>query len=120
MFCSPLHSLVLPAGSLPMKVVWVRNNKILPNSKDFHYQENSNGVHSLVVRDIFPEDAGVYICEAYNAHGEAHCYCRLSVHGEFIEHFVCINTLLYFNQVTSNVVPSIAIYLSIYISDVCS
>lgn len=65
-----------------MKVVWVRNDKVLPDGQDFRYQDDGSGTHSLVVRDVFPEDAGIYICEAYNAHGEAHCYCRLKVHGE--------------------------------------
>lgn len=69
-----------------MKVVWVRNDEVLPDSQDFRYEEDGSGVHSLVVRDVFPEDAGVYICEAYNAHGDAHCYCRLSVHGECSQH----------------------------------
>lgn len=68
------------SGSLPMKVVWVRNDKVLPDSQDFRYQDDGSGTHSLVMRDVFPEDAGIYICEAYNAHGEAHCYCRLRVH----------------------------------------
>lgn len=65
-----------------MKVVWVRNDEVLPDSQDFRYQDDGSGSHSLVIRDVFPEDAAVYICEAYNKHGEAHCYCRLSVHGK--------------------------------------
>ncbi|XP_050702039.1 myosin light chain kinase, smooth muscle-like isoform X1 [Eriocheir sinensis] len=68
------------SGTQPMKVVWVRNEEVLPDSQDFRYQEDGSGMHSLVIRDIFPEDAGVYICEAYNSHGDAHCYCRLTVH----------------------------------------
>ncbi|KAG7174101.1 Myosin light chain kinase, smooth muscle-like 4, partial [Homarus americanus] len=69
------------SGSRPMKVVWVRNDQEIPDSQDFRYEEDTSGKFSLLIRDVFPEDAGVYICEAYNAHGDAHCYCRLTVHG---------------------------------------
>ncbi|XP_071534906.1 myosin light chain kinase, smooth muscle-like [Panulirus ornatus] len=68
------------SGSQPMKVVWVRNDQEIPDSPDFRYEEEDSGSYSLVIRDAFPEDAGVYICEAYNAVGDAHCYCKLSVH----------------------------------------
>lgn len=64
-----------------MRVVWVRDDHHIPDCLDFRYEEEGNGNFSLVIRDVFPEDAGVYICEAYNASGDAHSYCRLSVYG---------------------------------------
>lgn len=64
-----------------MRVLWIRNDQELKNSEDFTYLEEGEGEYSLVIRDIFPEDAGIYICEAYNAHGDAHSYCRIAVHG---------------------------------------
>ncbi|XP_064106001.1 myosin light chain kinase, smooth muscle-like isoform X3 [Macrobrachium nipponense] len=67
-------------GSLPLKVVWVRNDLEIKPSKDFRYEEEGNGSYSLFLRDVYPDDAGIYICEAYNMHGEAHSYCKMTVH----------------------------------------
>lgn len=71
-----------------MKVVWVRNDQEIKSSDDFKYEEDDEGEFSLVIRDIFPEDAGIYICEAYNEHGDAHTYCRLAVHGTLSIHYL--------------------------------
>jgi len=68
------------SGTRPLKVIWVRNDQEIKPSTDFRYVEGEDGEFSLVIRDVFPEDAGVYIAEAYNVHGEAHSYCRLQVH----------------------------------------
>lgn len=68
------------AGSQPIRVLWVRNDQEIKNSEDFTYLEEEEGEYALVIRDIFPEDAGIYICEAYNAHGDTHTHCRLAVH----------------------------------------
>ncbi|KAK8746869.1 hypothetical protein OTU49_016869, partial [Cherax quadricarinatus] len=68
------------SGSRPMKVVWVRDDQEIPDSPDFAYKEDESGKFSLMIRDVFPEDAGIYICEAYNAYGDVSCYCRLAVH----------------------------------------
>nr|XP_053632753.1 myosin light chain kinase, smooth muscle-like [Cherax quadricarinatus] len=71
------------SGSRPMKVVWVRDDQEIPDSPDFAYKEDESGKFSLMIRDVFPEDAGIYICEAYNAYGDVSCYCRLAVHEPF-------------------------------------
>lgn len=64
-----------------MKVVWVHNDQTIPDTPEFCYRDDGGGHFSLVIRDIFPEDAGVYFCEAYNKHGSAHCHAQLSIHG---------------------------------------
>ncbi|KAK4304915.1 hypothetical protein Pmani_023160 [Petrolisthes manimaculis] len=68
------------SGSSPMKVVWVHNEQIIPDTPEFRYRDDGGGHFSLVIRDIFPEDAGVYVCEAYNKHGDDHCHAQLSIH----------------------------------------
>lgn len=69
-------------GSLPMKVLWVHNDQEIPDSRDFRYCEESSGNYSLVIRNADPHDAGLYFCEAYNAYGQDHSYCKMVVHGE--------------------------------------
>lgn len=64
-----------------MKVVWVHNDQTIADTPEFRYRDDGGGHFSLVIRDIFPEDAGVYFCEAYNKHGGAHCHAQLSIHG---------------------------------------
>jgi Immunoglobulin I-set domain len=51
-------------------VIWLHNEKEIKPSKDFEYKQ-SGSVYSLLIHEIFPEDAGTYTCEAFNDAGEA-------------------------------------------------
>jgi len=59
-------------------VVWLHNEKEIKPSKDFEYR-TSGSLHSLVIHEIFPEDAGTYTCEAFNDVGECFSSCTLVV-----------------------------------------
>lgn len=59
-------------------VIWLHNEKEIKPSKDFEYK-SSGSVYSLVIHEIFPEDAGTYTCEAFNDIGEAFSSCSLMV-----------------------------------------
>jgi len=65
-------------------VVWVKENKIIPNSPpDFiYFEKKPDGIYGLRIADVFLEDAGLYICEAYSAEGsEITCWCEVDVIG---------------------------------------
>ena len=68
-------------------VVWLHNEKEIKPSKDFEYK-NSGNSHSLIINEIFPEDAGTYTCEAFNDVGECFSSCTLVVNVPGEEVFV--------------------------------
>lgn len=68
-------------GTPPIDIIWVHNNKEIP-LKDPLYQQVSNGnEHRLILAEVFPEDAGSYVCEAYNDYGDTDTFCNLTIVG---------------------------------------
>ena len=65
-------------GAEQYDVLWLHNEKEIKPSKDFEYK-SSGQTHSLVIQEIFPEDAGSYTCEAFNDVGECFSTCSLVV-----------------------------------------
>ncbi|KAG7296949.1 hypothetical protein JYU34_019855 [Plutella xylostella] len=65
-------------GAERFDVVWLHDNKEIKPSKDFQYSSEAN-IHKLTIAEIFPEDAGVYTCEAFNDSGESFSACSLVV-----------------------------------------
>jgi len=59
-------------------VVWIHNGKEIKPSKDFQYHHVDNR-YSIKIPELFPEDAGVYTCEAFNDYGETFTTCSLYV-----------------------------------------
>lgn len=68
------------SGESTFDVIWLHNEKEIKNSKDFNYQTEGDN-YKLVIPEIFPEDAGIYTCEAFNDAGEAFSSCTLVVLG---------------------------------------
>jgi len=66
------------SGADKFDVVWLHNEKEIKPSKDFEYK-TSGSLHSLVIQEVFPEDAGTYTCEAFNDVGECFSTCSLVV-----------------------------------------
>merc|ERR1711973_495100 len=66
------------SGADKFDVVWLHNEKEIKPSKDFEYK-NAGNTYSLVINEIFPEDAGTYTCEAFNDVGECFTSCSLIV-----------------------------------------
>jgi len=65
-------------GAERFDVVWLHNEKEIKPSKDFEYK-SSGASHSLIINEIFPEDAGTYTCEAFNDVGECFSTCSITV-----------------------------------------
>lgn len=62
-------------------ITWYRNDKLIKASRDF--KPSFDGyVATLEITEVFPEDAGVYVCKAHNVHGEASSSATVSVIGE--------------------------------------
>lgn len=67
-------------GAERFDVVWLHNNKEIKPSKDFEYSNVAN-IYKLNIAEIFPEDSGVYTCEAFNDAGESFSSCTILVLG---------------------------------------
>ncbi|XKL66402.1 hypothetical protein PGB90_009822 [Kerria lacca] len=65
-------------GAEKFDVVWLHNNKEIKPSKDFEYSNVAN-IYKLNIAEIFPEDSGVYTCEAFNDAGESFSSCTIIV-----------------------------------------
>jgi hypothetical protein len=67
-------------GNLESEVVWYKDGTLLRNTPDTRlaYQ---NGVYSLVIPEIFPEDSGLYKVAIKNPLGYDESICRLIVQG---------------------------------------
>ena len=87
-------------GAEQYDVLWLHNEKEIKPSKDFEYK-SSGQTHSLVIQEIFPEDAGSYTCEAFNDVGECFSTCSLVVEvpGEEVRRHVSdFNKSVYFTN----------------------
>jgi len=64
------------------KIVWVKNDRLLPPSPYFQYVHDPGlEIYKLVIKDSFPEDSGVYVCEAYNQAGGTITFASVTVTG---------------------------------------
>ena len=87
-------------GAEQYDVLWLHNEKEIKPSKDFEYK-SSGQTHSLVIQEIFPEDAGSYTCEAFNDVGECFSTCSLVVEvpgEEVCRHVSDFHKSLYFTN----------------------
>uniref|UniRef100_A0A158Q7F2 Myosin light chain kinase, smooth muscle n=1 Tax=Elaeophora elaphi TaxID=1147741 RepID=A0A158Q7F2_9BILA len=68
----------LVQGSEPLTIRWIRNKMEIQDSTGFGYSREEANCY-LTISDAFPEDAGVYTCEATNEFGVAKCNVLLVV-----------------------------------------
>ena len=68
-------------GTPPFDIVWVHNNREIPHTDPICRMISSGHTHTLIIPEVFPEDEGEYVCEAYNDFGDTDTFCRLTVKG---------------------------------------
>ena len=61
-----------------LQVIWYHDNQLVKESKDFELVFEGDRC-SLVIREVYMEDSGVYRCTARNAKGNAESCCRITV-----------------------------------------
>lgn len=69
------------------KVEWQHNGDTVEESKDIFTQQDNSGQCTLTIKEVFPEDAGEYVCIAKNKIGEAVSRCIVTVDGKYISCF---------------------------------
>lgn len=73
-----LFSCVITGKPIP-KVEWFHNDVPVKEAKDVTISQTSDGVCKLAITEVFPENAGEYVCRAVNRVGEAICKTSLVV-----------------------------------------
>ncbi|KAG5897350.1 hypothetical protein JTB14_030235 [Gonioctena quinquepunctata] len=71
-------SCVVTGKPIP-KVEWYHNDLPVKEAKDVVISQDSEGLCTLAISEVFPENAGVYTCIAMNRAGEAVCKSSLIV-----------------------------------------
>ncbi|XP_071967296.1 myosin light chain kinase, smooth muscle-like isoform X2 [Engystomops pustulosus] len=62
------------------EVLWFFSGSPIQESKRFEIEYEDSGSCTLIISDVLPSDAGVYMCQASNSHGQAETSARLTVH----------------------------------------
>ncbi|XP_041477176.1 myosin light chain kinase, smooth muscle-like isoform X3 [Lytechinus variegatus] len=75
---SPLSLPVRVAGSPDPDVQWFFNKEQIKEDNDFKFVRDGDRL-SLVIAEVYPDDAGVYTCKIFNSAGSAECSCKVFV-----------------------------------------
>lgn len=68
------------------QITWFRQTAIIKQSQDFQMFYDEDNVATLIIREVFPEDAGTFTCVAKNAAGFASSTTELIVETPLSEH----------------------------------
>ncbi|ELT91006.1 hypothetical protein CAPTEDRAFT_69048, partial [Capitella teleta] len=64
------------AGQPPPEVTWFREGHQITDSQEFKITREGNK-SVLVIKEVFPEDSGIFTCRATNPAGVAECSAEL-------------------------------------------
>ncbi|EZA47270.1 Titin [Ooceraea biroi] len=68
------------------QITWFRQTAIIKPSTDFQIYYDEDNVATLIIREVFPEDAGTFTCVAKNAAGFASSTTELIVEAPLSDH----------------------------------
>ncbi|XP_011861803.1 PREDICTED: titin-like isoform X2 [Vollenhovia emeryi] len=68
------------------QITWFRQTAIIKPSTDFQMYYDEDNVATLIIREVFPEDAGTFTCVAKNAAGFASSTTELIVEAPLSDH----------------------------------
>lgn len=73
-------------GNPRPQITWFRQTAIIKPSQDFQMYYDDDNVATLIIREVFPEDAGTFTCVAKNAAGFASSTTELIVEAPLSDH----------------------------------
>lgn len=73
-------------GSPRPQITWFRQTAIIKQSQDFQMFYDDDNVATLIIREVFPEDSGVFTCVAKNSVGYASSTTELTVEAPLSDH----------------------------------
>lgn len=66
----------------PMQeATWFHEDQPVRENEDITIYQDAQGVCELCIAEVFPEDAGLYVCRLENVHGVAETRCQVTVEG---------------------------------------
>lgn len=68
------------------QITWCRQTQIIKSSQDFQMYYDDDNVATLIIREVFPEDAGTFTCVAKNSAGFASSTTELVVDTPLSDH----------------------------------
>lgn len=68
------------------QITWFRQTAIIKYSSDFQMYYDEDNIATLIIREVFPEDAGTFTCVAKNAAGFASSTAELIVEAPLSDH----------------------------------
>ena len=68
------------------QITWFRQTAIIKPSPDFQIYYDDNNMATLVIKEVFPEDAGTFTCVAKNCVGFASSSAELAVEYPLSDH----------------------------------
>lgn len=80
-------------GDPDPQITWAKNGKSIASS-DIMDLKYKNGIATLTIHEVFPEDEGVYTCTATNSISAVETKCKLTVKRKNIIILHKINNLL--------------------------
>ena len=76
----PAQFEVVMAGEPQPQIQWLREGVVIPQNEDFQMTTIGNR-HILFIKEVVPEDSGIFTCRAQNPDGFAECSAELFVEG---------------------------------------
>lgn len=73
-------------GTPRPQITWFRQTAIIKPSTDFQMYYDEDNVATLIIKEVFPEDAGTFTCVAKNAAGFASSTTELIVEVPLSDH----------------------------------
>ncbi|CAG2058973.1 unnamed protein product, partial [Timema podura] len=67
-------------------ITWFRQTAIILPSQDFQMYYDEDNVATLIIKEVFPEDAGLFTCVAKNSSGFASSTTELAVEAPLSDH----------------------------------
>lgn len=80
-------------GTPRPQITWFRQTAIIKPSEDFQMYFDDDNVATLIIREVFLEDAGTFTCVAKNAAGFASSTTELTVDSQFSENASDLTTV---------------------------
>lgn len=65
-------------GDPEPQITWAKNGKLI-SSSDIMDLKYKNGVATLTIHEVFPEDEGIFTCTATNSISAVETKCKLTV-----------------------------------------
>ncbi|KAJ8952456.1 hypothetical protein NQ314_007532 [Rhamnusium bicolor] len=75
------------------QITWFRQTHIIKTSTDFHMYYDEDNVATLIIHEVFPEDAGTFTCVAKNSAGFASSTTELIVEHPLSSHGSDLTTI---------------------------